>query len=542
MSEFKNPWEAGGSFYPSYLHNAAADDDGMVGDDDEKSKKKKKGLFHDVFRRFHLKGKSSFTSHDEDDNNTHTCVIESTIYLLPDDGMDVGTITDYYDYFVKNVTSHWDNIAFKTADGMDAVTRLELNVFIMSDEVSGDPRFVSVKRNIENGAALLIVQETVERSFIRPDRRSGVLYSKNSNADNHTAAHEFGHLLGLSDRYNYVHFIKSQELKVKYNDDGDNFKQVSYNGKTDSSIGSVDTFLSDSYSVPGYEPFKAGDADYGKNQAWRDNLMGTGHKLTSYQLELVCRMKSEGDYTQHSFFLPGDHEKNDKPDFVGLDGDTVIGAYRNANVTDMGSLNDQNNIDTSTPWFNPMIGHPSFSEDQFYTSENKVDDDELEKKEYNGALRSKLVRRAKKHSKKVQKIEERIKKAEDDFANVKFEDANSKNEDDKKAYREAFNIFKADLVKLTTPGYERAHPKKKYDHHGKGNTTGRNYWNKMLDKPYERVVRFQHIAQNNDDDGGKGDNAQNDTNYDKSYFFYIIRNLNFYYNRRAIINAYLMTS
>jgi len=309
----------------------------------------------------------TITSDDGSGNPIKKYKIISTIYLIRGINLSSGEFCRLKNYIEKNIRNVWDS---QTNSGLAAY-------FVPSEESSSVDRFVrhclfdssgvSVKvatskklNKLENGEVLIYTEKlTGGRSFISGETnfRTGEFYydtvddfhteldiydSGGFGAAN-TAAHEFGHILGLADRYTYFAFVNKNDSDfpaVKRNlitapmTISDRINGVKRNAGT--------TGLYIHITETG----QIKDADYQARFNWLNNLMTTQSIVSEY------------DYSDYNNDTVSDREKNLVQPPIGLGVFSRLSLTRNYRT-----VNDTYYKYNAyfRPWIDPTPGPKKYS-------------------------------------------------------------------------------------------------------------------------------------------------------------------------------------
>ncbi|MEL7219745.1 MAG: hypothetical protein AAGJ93_00420 [Bacteroidota bacterium] len=461
-----------------------------------------------IFDGLRIKGRKGVEIREETLDSQKYCRIKTSIYLLFDQAISP-ELLHYRDYFENNLIKIWDQKNFTNDDTEIVTTKLETKVVLMPLvplEENTLPNVVDFKTQFVNGEIVLYLQNIMQRSFINKDKRTGVMNIRDM--DSNTPAHEFGHLLGLSDRYAYFHFYVPGSQKIpesnKFNHVPDSQK-ISKGSVGSKKIIDVGQFreknkkdMYGSYYISGgspiamIEPYYAGDTEYGEYENWKENLMSTsGENLTSYQLRLVCSQQNEQKYKQYSFFGPSDTKIGLMPSIIGLKDKEVI-VDKNHQIRD---LIDLESIDQPIGfhYFNPTVGSSSIDETQYYQPTGIIDQDSLAQLEYGGKSRGEIIDRALTND-KLQQIEAKIKLAET-------------------------GVIGNEIT-------IRTHLADKFQHTGRGDNVGRRIWSKSVDRTYYHILTIDASTQKR--------------RRIISLKVFKITPINFFYNRKKIFEMYML--
>lgn len=469
--------------------------------------------FWKKFESIKINGTKGFIVNNGVENGKKYCEIKSAIYLLTDMPISI-ELLNYRDEFIKSIESIWNNQKFTDSNDEEILikTNLEVNLMPTYEVEVKTENVVDYKTEFSNGEVVLYVQNKLARSFISGSRRTGVMNSKDASPS--TPAHEFGHVLGLSDRYCYFHFYIKGRVTLKernnYNDSGDshriqmlqfnNLKSIGdFSGRT-----SEDLFgyhhIGEGSSVSMMEPYFSGDFEYGEKCNWKNNLMSLGGiGLTNYQLNHVCNQQIENDYKQYSFFAPSISDKNYSgvvPSIIGINEGKIIHDDYPFDVCSLEELKKLKQTSFGYYYFNPTIGANRLDVNSFYLEDGALNAEYLEKLEYGGNSRSQII--------------------------------------DKILDKESINYLNRSIKQLEKSGVQQglkfftSNVSDIYKKIGDGDELGKSIWSKSEDRIYKHWVTLQP----DDAPNGKSRKVVNFELFRITKFYY-------YYNRRQIMEMYM---
>ncbi|PHQ92626.1 MAG: hypothetical protein COB42_00475 [Sulfurimonas sp.] len=397
----------------------------------------------------------------------------------------------YFKFFKEDIYSIWDGISFINEKDETVVIKLDLTILYMSRALEKEEGHVAYKDNFKNGEVKLELQNDLERSFINADLKSGVMY--NSTALVNIPAHEFGHLLGLSDRYHHFHFYKNGRKVLeevnRYNDVTNN--PIELNGKFGEDIIAY-TKIDRGKSISMIEPFYEGDIEYGTHEGWKDNLMSIlGNNLTTFQLRLISKEEKEKYYQTFSFFKIKKDE-SEEVNFVGYKNGKY---YVNLNneFSNMVECNGSKNEGLS--FFNPFVDS-RLRESDFYIG-TSLNTNMIEKLSYGGLTRNNIVSTT----------------------------LVNRNRNLINAYKIGLSLQKY-RPSTGKPIMNRVQQMDRYSLSGTGSNGGIRLWNSTAKRNYMKV---EEIILNN----------KRETK--KIVKIYTISPIRYFYNRRIILNMYLLS-
>ena len=159
----------------------------------------------------------------EKDKDKKTATITANVFLVKGN-----TTQAEFDGYVANyktkIDGTWGEKSFKDADGTNYKTKTNINVqsFNSQSDLDTYMKNNAVNKDITNVLNVGTSDGTTTSSHVNPDGNTGFM-----NVNGLGDAHEFGHLLGLSDRYqNFVSINPNSALEYR-------------NGKTSGSVPSI---------------------------------------------------------------------------------------------------------------------------------------------------------------------------------------------------------------------------------------------------------------------------------------------------------------
>lgn len=190
---------------------------------------------------------------------TSTYHIKSTIYLIRGGNVTVQELKAYRVYALNNIQTIWNTFSNQ---GFTTPKRLDINdpvpvpqETILADQVEIKIATAEQWKRLRQGEALWLVEKGQDRSRIlaTPNKNIGIINFENTSGSPgvytesslNTPAHEFGHMLGLIDRYAYYTELGGA-TSVQIND-----------------------------NVGATIPIYVNDSDYKDEYRWKNNLYST---------------------------------------------------------------------------------------------------------------------------------------------------------------------------------------------------------------------------------------------------------------------------